>query len=78
MQTLNRRGFQNLYIDGGRTIQSFLQADLIDELIITRLPIVLGGGAPLFGELDAPLAFEHIDTQVHLSAMTQSHYRRTR
>jgi dihydrofolate reductase len=37
-----------MYIDGGKTVQSFLQADLIDELIVTQIPILLGGRVPLF------------------------------
>lgn len=76
VESINAKGFNTLYIDGGKTIQGFLQADLIDEMIITQIPILLGGGVPLFGELPAPLTFEHISTQVHLEAMVQTHYRR--
>lgn len=76
--SLNARGFRQLYIDGGKTIQSFLQADLIDELTITQIPILLGGGVPLFSTLPKPLEFEHINTQVYLDAMVKTHYRRMR
>lgn len=76
VSSLNKRGFSNLYIDGGKTIQGFLQADLIDELIITKIPILLGGGSPLFGELTNPMTFEHIETKVHLNALVQSCYRK--
>lgn len=41
-----------MYVDGGLTVQSFLRADLIDEITITRAPVVIGGGIPLFGRLD--------------------------
>lgn len=51
VKSLNAKGFNKLYIDGGVTIQSFLQDDLIDEMVITRFPVLLGGGSPLFGEL---------------------------
>lgn len=76
--SLHQRGFNNLYIDGGKTVQSFLRADLIDELIITQLPILLGGGVPLFGALSEPLTFEHVGTEVLLDALVKNHYRRRR
>ena len=78
LASLESRGHQDLYIDGGTTIQSFLKEDLIDEMIITVLPILLGGGSPLFGELSRPLRFEHLKTEVMLNAMVQSQYRRNR
>lgn len=43
IQRLNQKGFKNLYIDGGKYIQSFLQKDMVDELIISQLPILIGG-----------------------------------
>lgn len=75
---LNARGLNNLYIDGGFTIQNFLAADLIDELIITRLPILLGGGIPLFGTLEEPVMFEHLKTETFGNGITQSKYVRKR
>lgn len=74
VERLRRRGYENLYVDGGLTIQSFLAADMIDELIITRLPVVLGSGIPLFGELDTMLQFEHTGTEVYNNALVKSHY----
>ncbi|MBI9102383.1 MAG: dihydrofolate reductase [Spirochaetales bacterium] len=76
LRALNFRGYKNLYIDGGTTIRQFLSEDLIDELIINRLPILLGGGVPLFGELPEPLLFEHVQTTVLLNEMVMSRYRR--
>ncbi|MEH6578630.1 MAG: dihydrofolate reductase family protein [Amphritea sp.] len=78
VDSLNAKGFTNLYIDGGNTIQSFLQADLIDEMIITQIPILLGGGVPLFSALSKPITFEFVSTKVQLDAMVQTHYRRKR
>ena len=75
IDSLNKKGHHRFYIDGGKTIQSFMQADMIDEMIITRLPVVLGGGIPLFGSLESPLVLEHVDTRVLLNALVQSHYR---
>jgi dihydrofolate reductase len=75
---LARRGYENLYVDGGRTIQGFLREDLIDELIITRMPVVLGRGIPLFGPLEHVLRFEHRRTEVYHDALVKSFYRRAR
>ena len=75
---LNTHGFENLYIDGGITIQGFLQEDLIDEMVITRVPVLLGGGSPLFSDLDMSQTFEHIETEVLLDAMVKSRYVRKR
>ncbi|MDP8239438.1 MAG: dihydrofolate reductase family protein [Candidatus Hatepunaea meridiana] len=76
LTTLHERGFYNLYIDGGKTVQSFLAEDLIDELIITRLPILLGGGTPLFGNLSDHLEFEHLNTEIFNKMLVQDHYKR--
>ena len=75
---LNARGYKDLYIDGGQVIKNFLKADLIDEMILTRLPLLIGGGTPLFGDLKDPLMFEHLTTEVIAEEIVQSHYRRQR
>jgi dihydrofolate reductase len=78
LATIHGQGHRELYIDGGVTVQNFLREDLIDEMIITVLPILLGGGSPLFGKLAEPMGFEHVKTEVMLNAMVQNHYRRRR
>lgn len=75
---LNERGYHNLYIDGGRTVQSFLAEDMIDELIITRVPILLGDGIPLFGRLTDKLRFRHKKTEVFNNTLVMSAYSRLR
>ncbi|MDX2415667.1 MAG: dihydrofolate reductase family protein, partial [Bacteroidales bacterium] len=65
-------------IDGGSTIQSFLKEDLIDEIIITTIPILLGGGSPLFGELHKEMRFEHVKSEIFLDTRVQDHYKRLR
>jgi dihydrofolate reductase len=71
---LKERGFHNLYIDGGMTIQRFLEIGLIDEMIITRVPILLGGGVPLFGKLSRRLNLSHKKTEVFNNMLVKSHY----
>ena len=78
VQLANEQGFENLYIDGGKTVQRFLRKDLIGELIITEIPLLLGGGDRLFGELDQRLEFELVDTEVMLNQLVKKRYRRKR
>lgn len=75
---LHEKGYTNLYIDGGRVIQHFLREDLIDTLIITRVPIVLGGGYPLFDTLDQPLRFRLAGHEVYNDTLVKSTYVRDR
>ncbi len=75
---LSSRGYTNLYIDGGRTIQSFLKADLIDELVLTRIPMLLGGGVPLFGDIGRKLSFRHASTEMLNPQLTKTRYVRER
>ena len=76
VKELNKRGFTDLYIDGGKLIQSFLAEDMVDELILTQVPVLIGGGTPLYGSLPKHLQFELVKSEVLLQALIQSHYRR--
>ena len=78
IELAKEKGFENLYIDGGKTIQNFLREDLIDELIISQIPLLLGGGDRLFGELDHRANFELIKTEILLNQIVKSRYRRKR
>ena len=75
---LQQKGFSGLYIDGGKVIQDFLQADLIDELIISKVPVLIGSGIPLFGTLTSDLAFKHIRTETYSNGLVRSFYERMR
>lgn len=78
LSEIHGKGFHNLYIDGGKTIQSFLKEDLIDEMIITTIPVLLGSGIPLFGELSKQLIFECIRSTRFLDKVVQNHFVRSR
>ncbi len=77
-EALAVKGFQRLYIDGGKTVQSFLSAGMVDEMIVTRIPVLLGAGVSLFGELPRSQSFTHVETKVFLDQLVQSHYQRIR
>jgi dihydrofolate reductase len=76
IETLEKDGLKNLYIDGGALIQSFLSEDLIDELIITTIPVLLGGGIPLFGKLRKLLKFRFLKSEVLNNYLVKSYYKR--
>jgi dihydrofolate reductase len=71
---LAARGVQHLYIDGGITIQRFLRTGLIQRLIITRVPVLIGEGIPLFGTLPRDIRLRHVATRHYASGLVQSEY----
>src|SRR5882724_10343272 len=71
---LAARGAHHLYVDGGITIQRFLRAGLIHRLIITRVPVLIGEGVPLFGALPRDVRLRHVATRHYPSGLVQSEY----
>ncbi len=71
---LKIEGCNRLYIDGGKTIQSFLRADLVTDLTITKIPIILGEGLPLFGNLEEEIKLRHVKTVAYPSGFVKSTY----
>jgi dihydrofolate reductase len=67
-------GAHHLYIDGGITIQRFLRAGLIQHLTITRVPVLIGEGIPLFGSLPHDIRLRHIATRQYPSGLVSSEY----
>jgi dihydrofolate reductase len=72
---LSARGVRHAYVDGGITVQRFLRAGLIDRLIITRVPVLIGEGIPLFGSLPKDVPLRHVATRQFSSGLVQSEYR---
>jgi len=68
-------GAHHLYVDGGITIQGFLRAGLVQRLIITRVPVLIGDGIPLFGALPRDVRLHHVATKHYPSGLVQSEYR---
>lgn len=71
---LGARGAKHLYIDGGKTIQGFLDAGLVNRLIITRIPVLIGSGIPLFGPLECDIKLRHIETRQFSGGLVQDEY----
>jgi dihydrofolate reductase len=71
---LSTRGMRHIYVDGGITIQHFLRAGLIDRIIVTRVPVLIGEGIPLFGPVDRDILVEHVATKSFTGGLVQSEY----
>lgn len=72
---LAETGAHHLYVDGGITIQQFLRAGLVQRLIVTRVPVLIGDGIPLFGSLPHDVRLQHIMTRSYPSGLVQTEYR---
>jgi len=68
-------GHKHAYVDGGLTIQKFLEANLIRELKLTRVPLLLGGGIPLFGKLPKPTTLQFVESKSYVNGMVTTTYR---
>src|SRR5260370_4120529 len=66
---LAARGAHHLYVDGGITIQEFLRAGLVERLVITRVPVLIGDGIPLFCALPSDLRLRHLSPRPYPSAL---------
>jgi dihydrofolate reductase len=74
MRRLEGRGARHVYVDGGRTIQGFLAAGLIQEIIISRIPVLIGRGIPLFGPHVGDIKLRHVETHAYADGPVQSTY----
>ncbi len=74
MQSLTERGYESAYIDGGETVQRFLRAGCIDRLIVSRVPVLVGSGIPLFGSLPHDIVLTHVATKHFPTGLVQSEY----
>ena len=73
-KTIHEKGYTKVYVDGGSTIRSCLKEDLIDEMTITQIPIVLGGGVNLFGDLEHSIKFKGVESNVFLGEVIQNRF----
>jgi dihydrofolate reductase len=71
---LSEQGMSHLYVDGGVTIQEWLAAGAIQRLIITRIPVLIGKGIPLFGPLKRDIKLKHVTTRYYPAGLVQSEY----
>lgn len=74
MAMLQAEGRRRVYVDGGRVIQSFLALGMISDMVITRVPVLLGAGRPLFGGIQRDISLAHTGTRSFPSGLVQSSY----
>ncbi len=74
VKQLEKRGLQHLYVDGGATVQRFLAAGLIDRLVLSRVPVLIGNGISLFGKLPRDMRLKHVATRTFPGGLVQTEY----
>ena len=75
MRSLQEDGWARAYVDGAKLVQSFIRGGLIQDLVLTTIPILIGSGIKLFGEIDADIDLELEDVAAFKGGLVQSHYR---
>jgi len=74
VERLSAQGIKHLYIDGGITIQRFLTTGLIEDMIITVIPVMLGKGRRLFGSLTSDIELKLLETRAFGRGLVQMRY----
>ena len=74
LSSLDARGFRHAYVDGGITIQRFLRAGVVQRLVVTRVPVIIGAGIPLFGAVERDIVLRHVGTRQYAGGLVQSEY----
>lgn len=77
MESLQREGWSRAYVDGGKVVQSFIRDGLIKDFILVTVPILIGDGIRLFGDIDSDIVLELTDLKSFKSGFVQAQYRVT-
>ncbi|WP_027864318.1 dihydrofolate reductase family protein [Massilia alkalitolerans] len=75
MAELESQGVRRVYVDGGRLVQSFIRAGLVEDMVLTTVPVLIGAGRPLFGTLPHDLDLSLVASRSFPSGLVQSTYR---
>ena len=74
VRQLEASGAKHVYVDGGITVQQFLRAGHVHHLTITRVPVLIGEGIPLFGGVPRDIHLRHLGTRQYKSGLVTSEY----
>ena len=75
MESLQSQGWSRVYVDGGKIVQSFIRCGLIDDLVLTTIPILIGDGLRLFGDIEKDIDLQMVDSKFFTCGLVQTHYR---
>lgn len=75
LHRLADEGVRHVYVDGGETLQRFLRAGAVDEMIISRIPVLIGEGIPLFGQVAGDIWWDPVETRSYDTGLVQTRYR---
>lgn len=79
LEQIRTKEGKNIFVDGGaETATLFMKADLVDEYIISIIPILLGEGTRLFKDNRPEQTLELITTKHFDKGLVQVHYKRKR
>lgn len=79
VKQLKSENGKNIYCDGGaEIINELLQHDLIDEFIISVIPILVGNGTRLFKDNRPEQQLEFVSVKSFDTGLTQLYYKRKR
>lgn len=71
---IREKNKSKIYVDGGKLLQSFIRACILNELVVTKMPVLIGSGISLFGEIDKDMKVKNLKTESFKSGVTQNHY----
>lgn len=74
IKKLHSEGVKHIYVDGGSTISRFLNEGLIDQMIISIIPVILGSGVPLFSQVNDDKWCRLISSQLYSNGLMQLRY----
>ena len=74
VEKLSQEGYKHIYLDGGKVIQSFLRDGLVDDMTLTTIPILIGKGLPLFGNIEKDINLRLLESRSWDNGFVQSKY----
>lgn len=75
MSDLHEKGWKRVYVDGGRLVQSFMRAGLVDDITLTLIPVLIGKGIRLFGDIEQDIDLKLLSSQSYGSGLVMNRYK---